>query len=446
MTEGRLLLAITSPDGLIQPIPPVKIAAACLHALEVLAHERRLRRRRRRRPRIESSVEMPPERYELTTPPTSSTRAFEVVDRAVLVVRYWRQARTPDTPASSDHSDRRDTDQPSPEHRRRAEDETLDGPRRVRPPLDARRRKASLTTDPAPADHPVRQACPSSPRCPPADLDAYGACTPARRGRTRVRRSRTFDSAAGGYKLARMEFQISTADLGGRRGDGRGRRRGRSLHGARAEAGALETIEAGARSVLVDLSHATFIDSTTLGVLMGAVKRLRPAGGELAIACNDPNIRKIFEITLLDRIFEIFRPPEEAIRHLTAPALRRRSSHDVASLSCGRRRFDERDPAAARVALDLERRRDRERMIIRPIPWPSASLVAGGRVVRVEADAVVLDLDLDRGRADAVANDELARGAVAVAVEDRVRAGLGDRELQIGDCAVARRPQRRRRR
>ena len=78
----------------------------------------------------------------------------------------------------------------------------------------------------------------------------------------------------------------------------------------------LETIEGGARRVLVDLSHATFIDSTTLGVLMGAVKRLRPAGGELAIACNDPNIRKIFEITLLDRIFEIYPTPDEAIRHL----------------------------------------------------------------------------------------------------------------------------------
>ena len=80
----------------------------------------------------------------------------------------------------------------------------------------------------------------------------------------------------------------------------------------------LETIEGGARRGLVDLSHATFIDSTTLGVLMGAVKRLRPAGGELAIACNDPNIRKIFEITLLDRIFEIYPTPEEALRHLSS--------------------------------------------------------------------------------------------------------------------------------
>jgi anti-sigma B factor antagonist len=79
----------------------------------------------------------------------------------------------------------------------------------------------------------------------------------------------------------------------------------------------LETIEGGSRKVLVDLSHATFIDSTTLGVLMGAVKRLRPAGGELAIACNDPNIRKIFEITLLDRIFEIYPSLDEALLALS---------------------------------------------------------------------------------------------------------------------------------
>lgn len=53
---------------------------------------------------------------------------------------------------------------------------------------------------------------------------------------------------------------------------------------------------------------------------MGAVKRLRPAGGELAIACSDANIRKIFEITLLDRIFNIFDLPAEGIEHLQAAA------------------------------------------------------------------------------------------------------------------------------
>jgi anti-sigma B factor antagonist len=77
-----------------------------------------------------------------------------------------------------------------------------------------------------------------------------------------------------------------------------------------------EVVNSGARGVLVDLSNATFIDSTTLGVLMGAVKRLRPARGELVIACHDPNIRKIFEITLLDRVFKIFDTPGPGVEYL----------------------------------------------------------------------------------------------------------------------------------
>jgi len=77
-----------------------------------------------------------------------------------------------------------------------------------------------------------------------------------------------------------------------------------------------QVIESGARGVVVDLSEATFIDSTTLGVLMGATKRLRPAGGELAIACREANIRRIFEITLLDRVFTIVDSVQEAVEHL----------------------------------------------------------------------------------------------------------------------------------
>jgi len=77
-----------------------------------------------------------------------------------------------------------------------------------------------------------------------------------------------------------------------------------------------EVVNSGAGGVLVDLSKASFIDSTTLGVLMGAVKRLRPSGGELVIACHDPNIRKIFEITLLDRVFKIYDTPGPAVEYL----------------------------------------------------------------------------------------------------------------------------------
>ena len=64
-------------------------------------------------------------------------------------------------------------------------------------------------------------------------------------------------------------------------------------------------LDGGATGLVVDLSEATFIDSMTLGVLLGAVKRLRPSGGSVSIVCVDPHIRRIFEITLLDRVFSL---------------------------------------------------------------------------------------------------------------------------------------------
>lgn len=75
----------------------------------------------------------------------------------------------------------------------------------------------------------------------------------------------------------------------------------------------LQVIESGKKRVVVDLTEATFIDSTTLGVLVGGVKRLRPAGGSLVLVCKDPNITKIFEITGLDRVFQIHATRDEAL-------------------------------------------------------------------------------------------------------------------------------------
>jgi anti-sigma B factor antagonist len=75
----------------------------------------------------------------------------------------------------------------------------------------------------------------------------------------------------------------------------------------------IEALQAGARMIVVDLTKTTFIDSTTLGVLVGAVKRLRESGGELSLVCRDQNITKVFEITGLDRVFSIHASREEAL-------------------------------------------------------------------------------------------------------------------------------------
>jgi anti-sigma B factor antagonist len=78
----------------------------------------------------------------------------------------------------------------------------------------------------------------------------------------------------------------------------------------------VQLIDDGKKRIVVDLSSATFIDSTTLGVLVGGVKRLRPAGGALALVCTDQNITKIFEITGLDRVFSIHATREDALGSL----------------------------------------------------------------------------------------------------------------------------------
>lgn len=79
-----------------------------------------------------------------------------------------------------------------------------------------------------------------------------------------------------------------------------------------------DAIDGGATWLVVDLSETTFIDSMTLGVLLGAVKRLRPVGGSVSVVCSDANILRIFEITLLDRVFSLHESREAALTEAEA--------------------------------------------------------------------------------------------------------------------------------
>jgi anti-sigma B factor antagonist len=69
---------------------------------------------------------------------------------------------------------------------------------------------------------------------------------------------------------------------------------------------------AGSRHVVVDLSRVSFIDSTALGVLVGAQRSLDP-GVRLAIACAEENVLRIFELTGLDGMFEIVPTLQDAL-------------------------------------------------------------------------------------------------------------------------------------
>lgn len=53
--------------------------------------------------------------------------------------------------------------------------------------------------------------------------------------------------------------------------------------------------------LIVDLGRVDFLDSTGLGALVGGVKRLREAGGSLALVIGTPRILRIFQITGLNK-------------------------------------------------------------------------------------------------------------------------------------------------
>jgi anti-sigma B factor antagonist len=66
-----------------------------------------------------------------------------------------------------------------------------------------------------------------------------------------------------------------------------------------------ELISRPPRLWIVNMADVSFIDSTGLGVLVGAVRDMRAAGGDLRLVVTQPQILKLLELTGLDKVFEI---------------------------------------------------------------------------------------------------------------------------------------------
>ncbi|MGI8710473.1 MAG: STAS domain-containing protein [Acidimicrobiales bacterium] len=69
----------------------------------------------------------------------------------------------------------------------------------------------------------------------------------------------------------------------------------------------------GHHRIVVDLDAVDFIDSTGLGVLIGALKRVRTHDGDMALVCTDPRVLKVFEITGLLAVFAVHPSVDTAI-------------------------------------------------------------------------------------------------------------------------------------
>ena len=65
--------------------------------------------------------------------------------------------------------------------------------------------------------------------------------------------------------------------------------------------------------VVVNLVDATFLDSSALAALVKAVKRCRMRGGDVRLCGVQPSVRLVFELTRLDRAFDMFKSEDEAV-------------------------------------------------------------------------------------------------------------------------------------
>ncbi|MFN6539865.1 MAG: STAS domain-containing protein [Nostoc sp. EkiNYC01] len=74
-------------------------------------------------------------------------------------------------------------------------------------------------------------------------------------------------------------------------------------------------IEVGVKFVLLDFQDVTFMDSSGLGALVLAFKTLRAADIKLVICSINEQVRILFELTNMDKIFEIF-PNQEAFNQV----------------------------------------------------------------------------------------------------------------------------------
>lgn len=74
-----------------------------------------------------------------------------------------------------------------------------------------------------------------------------------------------------------------------------------------------EATASGLTRIAVDLSEISFIDSTGLGALVGALKTTRQAGGDLRIAAPTAQVVMVLELSNMDRVFRRYESADDAL-------------------------------------------------------------------------------------------------------------------------------------
>jgi anti-sigma B factor antagonist len=72
--------------------------------------------------------------------------------------------------------------------------------------------------------------------------------------------------------------------------------------------------QSGRTKLLLNFSNVEHMSSAVLGMLVRLNKKVLVSGGKLALCGIDPQIREVFEITKLDKVFSIHSDEQEALQ------------------------------------------------------------------------------------------------------------------------------------
>ncbi len=75
-----------------------------------------------------------------------------------------------------------------------------------------------------------------------------------------------------------------------------------------------ELIEGGATKVVVDMTHVDYVSSAGLRVLLASAKRLRKAGGNLAVCGLNETVQEVFDMSGFSSILKVFANAGEALQ------------------------------------------------------------------------------------------------------------------------------------
>ena len=116
-----------------------------------------------------------------------------------------------------------------------------------------------------------------------------------------------------GRRRRPSEFEVTHRDLGtvcvrvarGEMDVARARRLGSAIN---------EVLGRGPQRLVIDLCDVEFVDSSGLAVLVHARRRTLRQGIELRLVCDVPSTLRVLALTQLDRVFDVHRSREHALR------------------------------------------------------------------------------------------------------------------------------------